>query len=359
MVVRIRKLLLMPFYVIQVFTGKKSYGANPILGSERLNRRGLHVFRVRLAHRLAAYRRRKLTGLISQEDRAAFARDGFVMKPEFLPADAFRKLCEEIRSLRGEAREIVEGDALTRRIPITPELLKQAPALRSLIENPVWTGLTRYIGSFDVEPVVNVLTVSARAGRPGKRDPQTDLHMDTFHSTMKAWFFLHDVADEEGPFTYVPGSHIPTPRRLAWQRRRSIMAAQGSGGVGGAFRLPPAMLKRLRLPQPHRFAVPGNTLVVGDTYGFHARGESLRASTRVTIFASCRPSPFNPFVSLDTALIPFVSGRKEMLFWRWQDALAKLGLARPKWRSVGVVPHRPEVTGNPAKAKSRRGKQAG
>jgi hypothetical protein len=352
----IKKLLLLPFYAIQVFTGKKNFGANPILASESLNRRGLHVFRVRLAHRLAVYRRRKLTRLISQEDRADFERDGFVMKPEFLPADDFRRLCAEIVALQGEAREIKEGDAVTRRIPITPELLKQAPTLKLLIENPIWTGLTRYIGSFDVEPVVNILTVSAHAGTPGKRDPQTDLHMDTFHPTMKAWFFLHDVADEEGPFTYVPGSHIPTPRRLAWQRRRSILAARGMSSLGGAFRLPPSVLKRLHLPLPHRFAVPGNTLVVGDTYGFHARGESLRASTRVTIFASSRPSPFIPFVDLDPARIPFVSGRKEMLFWRWQDAMAKLGLARPKWRNVGVVAPHAEVAGRSAKAKSRRKK---
>ena len=39
----------------------------------------------------------------------------------------------------------------------------------------------------------------------GLSDPQTDLHTDTFHPTVKAWLFLTDVAPETMPFVYVPG----------------------------------------------------------------------------------------------------------------------------------------------------------
>ena len=45
----------------------------------------------------------------------------------------------------------------------------------------------------------------------GPPDPQTALHADTFHPTVKAWLFLTDVAADAGPFTYVPGSHRLTP----------------------------------------------------------------------------------------------------------------------------------------------------
>ena len=47
-----------------------------------------------------------------------------------------------------------------------------------------------------------------------KPDPQTDLHIDTFHPTVKAFYFLTDVADDEGPFVYVPGSHRLTDARF-------------------------------------------------------------------------------------------------------------------------------------------------
>lgn len=355
------KWMLMPFYAVQVFSGIKNYGTNPILGSQRLNRRGLHVFRVRLAHRLAAFRRLRLTRLIDQEDRVAFERDGFLMKPDFLPPDAFSRLCAEIKGLSAEALETVEGDAVTHRIPITADILKQAPTLRLLFEKPMWTRLTRYIGSFDLEPVVRIMTVHAHGCAAGQHDPQTDLHMDTFHPTAKAWFFLHDVKEEEGPFTYVPGSHKLSQRRLAWQRRQSILKS-GHGG-GGAFRVDPSTLKLLRLPSPRKFAVLGNTLLVADTFGFHARGESLRPSARVTIFASSRYSPFVPFCGFDLAKIPFVRGGSEMLSGRFHDALTKLGLVRPKGRKVLVVPTQPlhagvdthanEILSNEANPRSR------
>src|SRR3546814_11353522 len=57
---------------------------------------------------------------------------------------------------------------------------------------------------------------------PAPDDSQTALHSDTYHPTMKAWFFLHDVANDEGPFQYVPGSHRLTPQRIAWEKRKSL-----------------------------------------------------------------------------------------------------------------------------------------
>ena len=52
-------------------------------------------------------------------------------------------------------------------------------------------------------------------------------------------------------------------------------------------------------PEPRVFAVPANTLVVGDTFGFHARGPSTGRSLRVEICAYGRRSPFVPWTGLD------------------------------------------------------------
>ena len=71
----------------------------------------------------------------------------------------------------------------------------------------------------------------SRPSQPRRRraaDPQTDLHTDTFHPTVKAWLFLTDVAPDAMPFVYVPGSHRLTPQRLDWERRMSIGASQRS-----------------------------------------------------------------------------------------------------------------------------------
>src|SRR5205823_7805156 len=130
---------------------------------------------------------------------------------------------------------------------------------------------------------------------------QTFLHADTFHPTVKAWLFLTDVAEDAGPFTYVPGSHRLTAQRLEWERRMSLSARHSPNAEDrqGSFRIDPAELPSLCLPRPRAFAVPANTLIVADTFGFHARGPSAGRSVRVEIWAYGRRSPFVPWPGLD------------------------------------------------------------
>ncbi|MEQ1953237.1 phytanoyl-CoA dioxygenase family protein [Mesorhizobium yinganensis] len=326
--------LLLPLSLLRLASGYKSF-ADPLLGNKELNRRGLHVWRLRMAHLVAERRRKRLQNLVSAEDRVAFAEKGFVEKRGLLAAADYAALVDEIHALTAPAREMREGNAVTRRIAVTPALLAQAPALRKLLDTPEWRGLTRYIGGFNAEPIVCIQTIFG-APDGSKTDPQTRLHMDTFHPTMKAWFFLHDVEPGQGPFTYVPGSHRPTKRRLAWHKRRSVLASEAST-KGGAFRVADEQLRALRLPGRHVFAVPGNTLVVADTFGLHARGQSLHATTRLEIYASMRPNPFNPFTFLDTAFLPFVHGRKVLIGWWVEDALVAAGLTRRIWKKAGTI----------------------
>src|SRR5262249_44166169 len=267
--------LLAPWHIAALATGAKSFRDNPVIGSPTLNRAGLHVARVRLAHRIADWRRERLISLVSEEDRTAFARDGFVVKPNFLPRSDYAALKQQILPSRGPAREQAQGDAITRRIAADSAVLSRLPALRAVVENPEWLGLVRYVGSFMLEPIVYIQTIFSQV-RKAPPDPQTRLHSDAFHSSVKAWLFLSDVGEEEGPFVYVPGPRRATPRRLAWERNVSITAGQSSDfqTARGSLRITPEDVRRLGFSEPRVFAVPENTLVVADTVGFHARGIS-------------------------------------------------------------------------------------
>src|SRR5215831_3617452 len=110
--------LLAPLHVAALATGAKSFRDNPIIGIPTLNRAGLHIARVRLASAMAEWRRGRLATLMSEEDRKAFARDGFILKPNFLPASEFRALEQEVLSFKGAARHQLQGDAITRRIAL-------------------------------------------------------------------------------------------------------------------------------------------------------------------------------------------------------------------------------------------------
>ena len=333
----VRRAAMTPLWIAQLATGTKSFERNLIIGSPYLNQWGLHAARVALAYKLATARRHQLAGLISAEDRAAFDRDGFVVRPNFLPSHQFAALVAQVRAYRGPLREITEGDSLMRKIALDGRALAQLPALDAVLRSRDWRGLIRYAGSRDAEPVVWVQSI-LRHAHAGPADPQTFLHADTFHPTVKAWLFLTDVAEDGGPFTYVPGSHRLTDARLAWERRMSLSARHSPNAEDrqGSFRIGPAELASLGLPQPRAFAVPPNTLIVADTFGFHARGPSTRPSLRVEIWAYGRRSPFPslaPLVPWTTAGL----GRRSTLSWQFGDLLEAAGLKKNRWRTRAGV----------------------
>jgi hypothetical protein len=339
--------LLMPFWLAQVFTQEKFFARNPVIGNRWLNERGLHTARVAAAWRLAQARRRRLAHLISSEDRRQLDRDGFIVKREFLPPQVFADLVAQVRALRAPAREMIEGDTLTRHIALDPAVLDRVPAARALLDLPQYRNLVRYAGSSAAAPMVYIQTVVAHAfaGPPKPPpDPQLDLHTDTFHPTVKAWLFLTDVEPDAMPFVYVPGSHRLTPQRLQWERRMSIEASRRAYEAPQhklTRALSPEALSELGLPPPRAIPAPANTLIVADTFGFHARGASggasARPTTRVEIWAMGRRNPFLPWTGLDPWSIAPLGLRKPLFYWKSVDLLERIGLGRQRWRPRGSV----------------------
>lgn len=330
----VRTALAYPFWALQLASGAKSFRDNPLIGSRRLNEMGLHSTRVRLAHHLAWRRRAKLARLISPQHRAAFDAQGYVAIENFLPAARFASLHDKVLGHEAPAREMLQGDTITRRIAIDPSFMKAVPELRTLLDSPEWAGLLRYVSSFDIEPLYYIQTIlPLRADAPP--DPQTAFHADTFHPTMKAWYFLNDVAEDEGPLTYVPGSHKLTPERLAWEEEMSLRgsAAMDRLSARGSFRIDRDGLDRLGLGPARRFAVPANTLVVVDTNGFHARAQSLKPSKRMEIWAYSRRNPFIPWIGLDPLSFPGIAERRVPALWALRDRFERF-IGQP-WRFAG------------------------
>lgn len=327
--------LLAPVWFAQLFTGAKSFVDNPLIGSAKLNALGLHVARLRLAHEMSDRRRAKLAKAVHPEDRAAFDRDGVVEIRNFLPDAAFDALREQVFAYRGPARETVQGDAITRRLAIDPAARQAIPAFDHFRQDKRWRALARYVAGFDIEPLLYIQSILAnRYDAPP--DPQTRFHSDAFYPNMKAWLFLEDVPMESGPFAYVRGSHRLTPERVAWERERSLHVRTGDCRMSarGSFRIEPEELATLGLPEPTRFAVPANTLVIADTFGFHARTQASLPTTRIELWAYGRRNPYRPMTGWDIWSLPGIAERRIPLRWWLGDRAADI--VPQSWRPVGI-----------------------
>ena len=329
-----RNIILLPVWLLELFTRAKSFGGNPILGNKLLNLMGLHVFRLLLARLIFVCRQSVLAFKVSAEDRAEFKRNGYVVKENFLPDERFKRLAEEINHYRGEAWESIQGDTITQHIFLDYVGLEDLPNCAEFVDNPRLLGLLKYWAGKSDFPRFFIQRIKSHFVT-GEADPQRRLHADTFHPAAKCWFFIEDVGLDDGPFTYIPGSHRLTWQRLKWEYHKSCTARSLSDG--GSFRINDADLTELKLGKPISLSVKKNTLVVANVYGFHCRGQSLHKGVRTEIFGFFRPNPFNPFPGFDTRIMRIAKQWAIRKYYCYRDIKASRRGATAFWHSVKLT----------------------
>lgn len=316
----------------------KSFLKNPLLGDPDLNRRGLHRERVSLAYRMAERRRAAIAGRVRPEHRRQFDETGLIILDDYLPPQVFESLVARVRATPLPAREMRQGQTVTRMIPLGPAVRRRLPEVAGIMADRDLTAAIRYAASAAGPPVWFLQTVIAEPGRAAV-DPQTELHADTFHPTAKMWFFLQDVGPDDGPFQYVPGSHRLTPERLEWEYRTSLTARDDPRlhHAHGSFRVRPEELGAMGFPSPRVMTVKANTLVVADTFGFHARTPSPRPTLRMEVHAYLRLAPFSPFAWPGVRALPPIAERQLDLYLGWTDLEKRLRGGGQTWTPVGDV----------------------
>ncbi|MBX3496397.1 MAG: phytanoyl-CoA dioxygenase family protein [Parvibaculum sp.] len=323
-----------PLWLVQLASGAKSFRANPLIGSVRLNRRGLHAARVRLARAMAERRRQRLAASVGPAEIADYTRDGYVVCRNFLPPELFAEIRRDLNANPLPSWERREGATVTRRASLDRPDIAGRPALAAFLDDNRLFDLMRFVAGCGGEPLVHVQTVIAEPD-PSRPDPQNTLHMDTFHSTAKAWLYLQDVGPEDGPLLYVPGSHRMTEERYAWERDLSLRAAQHADPeiAAGSFRVDRETALQLGYREPVAMTVPANTLVVADTHGFHARCASTRPTHRSELYATLRRNPFLPVTGLHFHALPGIRGRLSTRQAQLDGMLKRFGIGGP-WIDV-------------------------
>ena len=148
-----------PLWLAQLASGAKSFSSNPVIGSPWLNERGLHIARLRTTERMADSRRRRLAHLVDSDDAESYARDGYVMRRNALPADVFARLRRQVEDHEFPAQEMLQGNAVTRFIPITRAMMDTHAELGAFVRGRLFQGLLRYIAAANADPISFVHTV--------------------------------------------------------------------------------------------------------------------------------------------------------------------------------------------------------
>ncbi|MEM6381233.1 MAG: phytanoyl-CoA dioxygenase family protein [Pseudomonadota bacterium] len=331
-----------PLQSVGVFGTQKSFARNVIIGDAELNRQGLHRWRVGTAARLAERRRASIARTLSSDDVESFERNGFFVTENFLPDGAYQRFRDSLFAGRFPSYEMRQGATVTRMTPIGRELRAQVDGARELISNDRFRAQLGYAAGRTGAPLYFIQTVIADGSSTSIVDPQTMVHADTFHATSKAWLFLQDVGPDNGPFQYVPGSHKLTPERLAWEYEQSLTAscAEDVHHRAGSFRLKPGDLDRMKLPQPKAVTVKANTLVVADTFGFHARTPSSHPTTRVEFHGHLRRNPFLPWNGVDPLSLPVVRNEFLPFFQSIIAGKSEAADGKPReevWHPMGAI----------------------
>ncbi len=142
-------------------------------------------------------------------------------------------------------------------------------------------------------------------------DIENILHADLHTATVKMFFYLDDVNESNGAFTYAKRSHHLTLNRLRHEYEFSVRQAKLKKGIppdkalvevrGNEFRniIDPKNRQIMNVKET-QICVKGNTLVIANNMGFHRRGEFPSERPRKSIQINYRylEKPFGKYFFL-------------------------------------------------------------
>lgn len=260
-----------------IYSKHKRFNKLPTLSDPKLNENGLHVFRMLLAN-LIYY-----DNLQEKED---FKENGYLVIPNFLDEKVFRRM----KKLSGQAIHKAGDIFLGKKYWI--DLVPEDELLYQFFDLPQCQELFKIVNATN-EYEFHAKRVERLVHKTN--DLQKQIHEDTFHPTIKFWYFFDDVSVQSGPTFYSKGSSVPNLERFKWEYEMSLKAAQSSckGTSEGSFRLESEeQLTKMGYGKMEPVVCQKNSLVVFNTMGFHRRGPAPDGTIRDSVMGIFRMDPF-------------------------------------------------------------------
>lgn len=263
-----------------------------LVNSKFLNQKGIQKWR--MAKAIERYKDRKfeVSPLIKDQAHDIYNK-GITQIDNFLDKDHFAQVAAECRAIRDIGHwqnEKKMGPNVIKNLALKGLDLSPYPGLKKLIEDE---RIKRMFEAAEKRPIdiygdnFYVLLQYLVQGDEDAHDPESDLHVDTFFNTHKAWLYIDDVKLENGPFVFVEESHkVDTPYRIEKEYEYSKRK-----NVKGSRRIPQSELDEQNMKE-RICTCNKNTLVLANTLGYHRRLNGKGGHDRLTVAFSAR---FNPF----------------------------------------------------------------
>ena len=143
-------------------------------------------------------------------------------------------------------------------------------------------------------------------GDPNKDiDANVPFHADIHFHSHKVLFYMSDVTEEGGPFTYCKNSHLNNLNRLWFEFKRGQLKDAHIEGWRIQQHLDKKFFNnyfRKLKNKEYKVACPANTLVIANVHGFHKRGESISGVERSLIRIPLRYNPLGPIGNIPSNL---------------------------------------------------------
>lgn len=276
----------------QIFSGVKR------VDNGVLNRLGVQVFRA-LAARFLYNLRSVPVEFGLKEKVEELRREGILILPDFLPADQFERLRQEYLQFFDEhensdkmriffyGKTKTDNGQKTLNVRLHEFDLDGYPNIREFCAHPTLHTLLEVAEKRTLDPLEPQVKLQRLIqGQADEEDIQSELHSDIFFTTHKVWFYLNDIELKHGPFVYVKRSH-----RLGFKRLYYTYLHSNDKGLSSSRRIGSDEVKRMGFEETI-FTCRKNTLVIGNTCGYHRRLRGQPYTVRDAIFVSVR---FNPF----------------------------------------------------------------
>lgn len=218
-------------------------------------------------------------------------REGMLMIPDFLDPEQFRSVREEFINIfnKTSRSQILTRGSNTVELVFLKDLNQTdaKSATKYFFYNQKLWAIFHALEKQPLDSLRTTMSFELLTQNNGDvADPETKFHNDIFYNTHKAWLYLDDVREENGPLVYVKRSHHLSPRQLLHVYKESV------GKNHGSRRITPQEIARRGLTETW-CVCPRNTLVIANTFGYHRRMRGKPGNQRHAINISARiTSPF-------------------------------------------------------------------